>query len=164
MGSASRTIVLAALLVAMGGFLGSPAMAQEGPEEARDVEISPQEQAWQEAQELFRQIPPQPQGQLALPNAPIRERYGAPPGKYAEVMPDVYVRVKGKRGRRMARFAKWNQGLDGDRLLVYMKEGYPFYRHFVSDTGLRTEVWTYRERGVSYIFSRDGRLLETRIF
>ena len=64
----------------------------------------------------------------------------------------------------MARFAKWNQGLDGDRLLVYMKEGYPYYRHFVSDTGMRTEVWTYRERGVTYVFSDEGRLMETRIF
>ena len=164
MGSASRTIGLAALLVAMGGFLGSQAIAQEGPEEAREAEISPQEQAWQEAQELFRQIPPQPQGQLALPDAPIRERYGAPPGKFAEVMPDVYVKIKGERGRRMARFARWNQGLEGDRLLVYMKEGFPYYRHYLNDGGIRTEVWNYRERGVSYIFSKDGRLLETRIF
>lgn len=164
MGSASKTVALTALLVAMSGFLGSQAIAQEDPTEAREAEISPQDQTWQEAQELFRQIPPQPEGQLSLPHAPIRERYGAPPGRYAEVMPDVYVRVKGKRGRRMARFARWNQGLDGDRLLVYMTEGYPYYRHYLNDAGVRTEHWSYRERGVSYIFSRDGRLLETRIF
>lgn len=160
MGSASSTIAGVAFLIAASGALASPAGAQDEPGRVT-VETSAEART---VSEFYRQIPPQPTRQLARPDAPIRQRYGDPPGTYAEILPDVYVKMKGKRARRMARFARWNQGLDGDRLSVYSYEGYPYYRHYENDGGVRTEHWTYRERGITYVFSEDGFLLETRIF
>ena len=147
MGSASLVIVLSAFL-AMGAFVATPAIAQSSGEE----------------EEAYVEVPPQPEGQLAKPDAQIRKRYSDPRGAFAEIMPDVYVKLKGKRARRMARFARWNQGLDGDRLAVYISEGYPYYRHYVNYGGVRTEVWNYRQKGISYVFSREGDLLETSIY
>ena len=108
--------------------------------------------------------PPQPQDQLADLDANIRHRDSEPPNTFAEIMPGVYVHVKGSRERRMVRFARWNQGLDGDRLRVYETEGYPFYRHYDLYAGTRTEVWSYRTKGITYVFSSEGNLLETRIY
>jgi hypothetical protein len=113
-----------------------------------------------------QEVPPQPGEGLADPDAAIRQRDSEPPSvaDYAEIMPGVYVKVKGKRGRRMARFARWNQGLDGDRLRVYTEVGYPYYRHYENDGGVRTEHWSYREKGITFVFSREGDLIEARIF
>lgn len=138
MGSASTIGALALVLLA-GTVLPSVARAQETP-------------------------PPQPEETLAAPDAAIRERDAEPPASYAEIMPGVYVHLKGKRARRMARFARWNQGLQGDRLEVYETDGYPYYRHYELNGDVRTEVWSYREKGITYVFSSDGALIETRIY
>jgi Ni/Co efflux regulator RcnB len=137
MGSAS-TISALVLVLAVGTVMPSLAGAQE--------------------------TPPQPEEPLAKPDAAIRQRDSEPPASYAEIMPGVYVHLKGKRARRMARFARWNQGLDGDRLEVYRTVGYPYYRHYELNGYERTEHWSYREKGITYVFSSEGRLLETRIY
>jgi len=137
MGSAS-TISALVLVLAVGTVMSSLAGAQE--------------------------TPPQPEGTLAAPDANIRQRDSEPPPSYAEIMPGVYARMKGKRARRMVRFARWNQGLDGDRLEVYKTVGYPYYRHYELNGSDRTEHWSYREQGITYVFSSEGGLLETRIF
>ena len=75
----------------------------------------------------------------------------------------VLMAVKGKRERRQVRAARWRRSLTGDRLEVYLREGFPLYRHFESDSGVRTEHWTYRQKGVSYVF-KAGELIQPRPF
>jgi hypothetical protein len=82
---------------------------------------------------------------------------------FVEIQPGIFVAVKGSRDRRLVRYARWVQLLDGDRLAVYEEEGYPVYRHYVREMGTRTEIWNYREKGISYVF-RDGNLIETRLY
>jgi len=80
-----------------------------------------------------------------------------------EIQPGVFVTVHGARERRMVRYARWIQLLEGDRLAVFEKEGYPLYRHYELDAGRRTEHWTYPKKKITYVFE-DGRLLGTRPF
>ena len=74
---------------------------------------------------------------------------------YVEVAPGIYVAVKGAKERRQVRFARWVDGLQGDREAVYEAEGFPTHRHFETQAGDRTEHWVYPERGLVYVFRGD---------
>jgi hypothetical protein len=104
-----------------------------------------------------------PRIDVALENAQAAEVSYDPLSKhYVEVSPGIFIAVKGMKERRQVRFARWTEGLDGDRLEVYLAEGFPTHRHFESDLGARTEHWSYPARGLTYVF-RDGILIDVRV-
>ena len=82
---------------------------------------------------------------------------------YVEMAPGVAQAVRGEKERRQVRFARWLDGLSGDRLFVYSSVGFPTNRHFENYAGDRTEHWLYADLGALYIF-RDGVLSEVRTF
>ncbi|HYV50555.1 MAG TPA: hypothetical protein VE910_01530 [Dongiaceae bacterium] len=82
---------------------------------------------------------------------------------YVEMAPGVFQAVRGEKERRQVRFARWVDGLSGDRLAVYDAVGFPTNRHFENYGGDRTEHWLYADLGALYIF-RDDVLIETRLF
>ena len=74
---------------------------------------------------------------------------------YVQVAPGVWVAVKGEKERRQVRFARWLDGLTGDRLAVYEIVGFPTNRHFENYAGDRTEHWIYADLGLLYVFRGD---------
>ena len=82
---------------------------------------------------------------------------------YVEMAPGVFQAVRGEKERRQVRFARWLDGLSGDRLFVYNSVGFPTNRHFENYAGDRTEHWLYADLGALYIF-RDDVLIEVRTF
>lgn len=74
---------------------------------------------------------------------------------YVEVEPGDYVAVRGSRERRQVRFARLIEGLDGDRLEVFQREGFPTFRHQENFGGEVTTHWSYLKSGVTYIFRGD---------
>ena len=80
---------------------------------------------------------------------------------YVEMAPGVFQAVRGEKERRQVRFARWLDGLSGDRLAVYEAVGFPTNRHFENYAGDRTEYWLYADLGLSYIF-QDDVLVEIR--
>jgi hypothetical protein len=74
---------------------------------------------------------------------------------YVEVAPGVYVAVKGEKERRQVRFARWVDGLRGDRQAVYETEGFPTHHFYETAAGDRTEQWVYTERGLVFVFRGD---------
>ena len=74
---------------------------------------------------------------------------------YVQVAPGVWYAVKGEKERRQVRFARWLDGLTGDRLAVYEIVGFPTNRHFENYAGDRTEHWLYADLGILYVFRGD---------
>ena len=106
-----------------------------------------------------------------LPRIDEARRYAAQAGleslpiskHYVEMAPGVVQAVRGEKERRQVRFARWLDGLSGDRLFVYNSVGFPTNRHFENYAGDRTEQWLYADLGALYIF-RDDVLIEVRTF
>jgi len=106
-----------------------------------------------------------------LPQIDAARRYAAQAGleslpiskHYVEMAPGVFQAVRGEKERRQVRFARWLDGLSGDRLAVYDAIGFPTNRHFENYGGDRTEHWLYADLGALYIF-RDDVLIEVRMF
>jgi hypothetical protein len=73
----------------------------------------------------------------------------------------VTIPVHGAKERKQVRYARLRLLLDGDRLHVYRREGWPTARHLEDYAGSVTELWTYDDRHITYIF-KDGQLIETR--
>jgi len=94
--------------------------------------------------------------QAGLSSLPISKHY-------VEMAPGVVQAVRGEKERRQVRFARWLDGLSGDRRFVYDSVGFPTNRHFENYGGDRTEQWLYADLGALYIF-RDGVLIEVRTF
>jgi hypothetical protein len=104
-----------------------------------------------------------------LPQIEAARQYAAQAGlstlpvskHYVEVAPGVFQAVRGEKERRQVRFARWLDGLSGDRRAVYDAVGFPTNRHFENYAGDRTEHWLYADLGVLYVF-RDDVLIEIR--
>lgn len=74
---------------------------------------------------------------------------------YVEVTPGVYIAVKGEKERRQVRFARWADGLRGDRQAIYESEGFPTHRYYETASGDRREDWVYPDQGLIYVFRGD---------
>ena len=112
-----------------------------------------------------------PAGASLLPQIDQARQYAAQAGlsalpiskHYVEMAPGVVQAVRGEKERRQVRFARWLDGLSGDRRAVYDAVGFPTNRHFEDYAGDRTEHWLYADLGVLYIFREDV-LIQTRTF
>lgn len=73
----------------------------------------------------------------------------------------VTIPVDSAKERKQVRYARLRLLLEGDRLEVYRYEGWPTARRREDYAGSVTELWTYDDRHITYIF-KDGKLVETR--
>lgn len=76
----------------------------------------------------------------------------------------VTIPVHGAKARKQVRRALWLLKLEGDRLDVYLDEGYPRHRYRENYAGRTRELWSYPESGLAYIFNEQGDLIDTRIY
>jgi hypothetical protein len=73
------------------------------------------------------------------------------------------IAVKGAQERKQVRHALWLLMLGGDRLEVYLAEGYPSHRHRENHAGITRELWSYPKSRTTYIF-KDGNLIGTQLY
>ena len=79
-----------------------------------------------------------------------------------QVRYSVTIDVGSAKERKQVRYARLHLLLDGDRLAVYRREGWPTHRRLEDYAGSVTELWLYDDRDITYVF-KDGRLIGTRI-
>lgn len=63
--------------------------------------------------------------------------------------------VRGKDGRRTARFDRLIASFKDDRRAVYAQYGFPSYRHYELEFETRTEHWIYMTENLEFIFIGD---------
>jgi hypothetical protein len=75
----------------------------------------------------------------------------------------VKVSVRGPKERKQVRYARWRLLLEGDQRTVFQSEGWPTYRLREDYAGSATELWTYADRKITYVF-QGNRLVKTQLF
>jgi hypothetical protein len=63
--------------------------------------------------------------------------------------------VRGKDGRRTARFDRLIASFKDDRRAIYTQYGFPSYRHYEMEFETRTEHWIYMVEDLEFIFIGD---------
>lgn len=63
--------------------------------------------------------------------------------------------VRGKDGRRTARFDRLIASFKDDRRAIYAQYGFPSYRHYELEFETRTEHWIYMAEDLEFIFIGD---------
>jgi hypothetical protein len=72
--------------------------------------------------------------------------------------------VRGKRGRKYARYFSFRANLTGDKLHVFDEYGYTPHRLGFRGAGIYRERWLYFSEGIEFVFDGYSNLVKTRHF
>ena len=72
--------------------------------------------------------------------------------------------VRGKRGRKYARYFSFRANLTGDKLAIFDEYGWTPHRLIRSGGGSYAERWKYYSEGLEFVFDEWDNLIETNHF
>jgi hypothetical protein len=72
--------------------------------------------------------------------------------------------VRGKRGRKYARYFSFRANLTGDKARVYDEYGFTPHRLSRRGAGVTRERWKYFSEGIEFVFDEYSNLVDTNYF
>ena len=83
---------------------------------------------------------------------------------YGKTKHHKYTKVRGKQGRKRARYFTLGKALTGDKKAIFEEYGYTPHRLRFNSGSKKTERWKYYELGLEFTFDDDSNLIKTRRF